>query len=282
MSLLYVAATRLFALLFFVLTGCTMDIAVPEKDNSSSISPVNIQFQTLSSAPNKTLRKISEKELQEGDLLFSSTINLQSIGIRIFSVSAVSHVAIYIGQGQVAEAVGGGVQIVSLDDTLAHSDKIFALRLPGLTLHQAEQIRQFATQKAGSAYNYMGIVEMLPFMVTKQLCSLNPFSKEFRQQCVQGLAEAQLSSPNGSRSTYFCSEFVVAAFENAGHPIAQISAGWVSPDDLLHMRDGDVATLQPNQSLTYIGHLKLGIYLRARDALSLKSLVLQTVGKPQE
>ncbi|MHA7845650.1 YaeF family permuted papain-like enzyme [Serratia sp. D1N4] len=268
MPLPYTSVMRLFALLPVFITGCTMDIALSEKEKRASLNPVDIQFQTLSSAPQNTFREVDEAALQDGDLLFSSTIGLTSLGIRIFSASSVSHVAIYIGQGQVAEAVGDGVQIVSLEDAQAHSDKLFALRMPSLTPTQAEQIRYFAKQKAGSRYNYQGIIEMMPFMVTKQICSLNPFSKDFRQQCVQGLAAAQLSTPAADESSYFCSQFVLAAFEHAGRPLTLASPGWVSPGDLLHMREGDIATLAPSQTLAYVGHIKPGIYLRNRALVS--------------
>ncbi|UJD81492.1 YaeF family permuted papain-like enzyme [Serratia rubidaea] len=258
--------TPLLALLPIVLlTGCTMNIALSEREKFTPLRPVNIQFQAISSAPRDNFQEIDPAALQAGDLLFSSTIGLNSLGIRLFSASSVSHVAIYIGQGQVAEAVGNGVQIVSLENALAQSDKLFALRLPGLSHEQAAQIAAFARQKVGSRYNYRGIIKMMPFMMTKQLCSLNPFSQDFRQQCVQGLATAQLSSPTGDETSYFCSQFVLAAYQQAGHPLTQAEPGWISPGDLLHMREGDIATLPPSQSLAYIGHIKPGIYLRAKS-----------------
>ncbi|WP_072010878.1 MULTISPECIES: YaeF family permuted papain-like enzyme [unclassified Serratia (in: enterobacteria)] len=264
MPLSYISVMRLFVLLPALLTGCTMDIALPKKEQRASLNPVDIQFQALSSAPQNSFREVDETALQDGDLLFSSTIGLTSLGIRLFSASSVSHVAIYIGNDQVAEAVGDGVQIVSLKEAQTRSDKLFALRMPDLTPIQAEQIRHFAKQKAGSRYNYQGIIEMMPFMVTKQLCSLNPFSKDFRQQCVKGLAAAQLSTSTPDEPSYFCSQFVLAAFEHAGRPLTLASPGWVSPGDLLHMREGDIATLAPNRALAYVGHIKPGIYLRNR------------------
>ncbi|UMX88433.1 hypothetical protein MJ584_05500 [Klebsiella pneumoniae] len=38
--------------------------------------------------------------------------------------SGVSHVALYVGEGQVAEATGAGVQVITLQQALAHSDKL--------------------------------------------------------------------------------------------------------------------------------------------------------------
>lgn len=242
------------------LASCTMDIGP-----SSETQLMSFSMQQQSSAPGKTLRDIKADALQPGDLLFSSSLGLTSLGIRLFSTSSVSHVALYIGDGLVAEAVGDGVQIVTLADAMAHSDKLFALRVTGLTPEQAGRITQFAQDKNGSSYNYGGIVEMVPFMLTKQLCSLNPFSREFRKQCVEGLASAQLSVPDGrTQDSYFCSQFVSAAYAAAGRPLTLAESGWVSPSDLMHMRAGDVASLQPEQTLDYVGHLKQGIYLKAK------------------
>ncbi|WP_435955137.1 YaeF family permuted papain-like enzyme [Dryocola sp. BD626] len=261
-------ALRVTLLAALLSGGCTMDVSL-SKPQETSVLPVGIQLRQPGSAPRNILIDITQADLRAGDLLLSSSISLTSVGIRVFSTSAVSHVALYIGEGEVAEAVGGGVQIVTIDEAMKHSDKILALRMTDLTQEEAQKVRQFAQQKAGSGYNYKGIIEMAPFMVTKQLCSLNPFSKEFRQQCVRGLAAAQLSTPTGSESRYFCSQFVIAAYEQAGHPLTVASASWVSPGDLLHMREGDVATLAANQPLLYVGHLKPGIYYKARELVNM-------------
>ncbi|HCP1716956.1 TPA: hypothetical protein QIA66_001548, partial [Escherichia coli] len=107
-------------------------------------------------------------------------------------------------------------------------------------------------------------VEFIPFMVTRQMCSLNPFSADFRQQCVSGLAKAQLSSVGeGDKKSWFCSEFVTDAFAKAGHPLTLAQSGWISPADLMHMRTGDVSAFKPETQLQYVGHLKPGIYIKA-------------------
>lgn len=140
------------------------------------------------------MHEITDTELKPGDLLFSSSLGVTSFSIRAFSTSSVSHVAVYLGNNEVAEATGAGVQIVSLEQVEKHSDKLFALRVPDLTPLQAEEIKIFAYKIKDSGYNYRGIAEFIPFMMTRQICSLNPFSEDFRQQCVSGLAKAQLSN----------------------------------------------------------------------------------------
>ena len=83
-------------------------------------------------------------------------------------------------------------------------------------------------------------------------------------------AKAQLGdAASGDKKAWFCSEFVSEAFVRAGHPLTLAQAAWISPSDLLHMREGDVATFKPETQLQYVGHLKLGVYLQAGKLVGL-------------
>lgn len=269
--------TKAFYRLIFpcslLLSGCTVDISPP----ASTATAVDAQsrkwavtFQRQRSFTHNTLHEITAADLHPGDLLFSSSLGITSLGIRAFSTSSVSHVAIYLGDNDVAEATGAGVQIVSLNQAMKHSDKLFALRAPDLTPLQAAEIKKFAYQIKDSGYNYRGIVEFIPFMVTRQLCSLNPFSKDFRQQCINGLAKAQLSDAGDEeKKAWFCSEFVTDAFSQAGHPLTLAQPGWISPSELMHMREGDIASFKGETQLQYVGHLKLGIYIKTSRLVGL-------------
>ncbi|WP_281082393.1 YaeF family permuted papain-like enzyme [Klebsiella quasivariicola] len=250
-----------------LLTACTVDVGRSASSASATDGrspPWAITLQRQSSIAGSELHEINESDLRSGDLLFSSSLGVTSLGIRAFSASSVSHVALYLGDGQIAEATGAGVQIISVQQALAHSDKLFALRVPDLTPDQVMAMKNFAWQVKDSGYNYRGIMQFIPYMVTKPLCSLNPFSRDFRQQCVSGLAKAQLGdAASDDKKAWFCSEFVSEAFVRAGHPLTLAQAAWISPSDLLHMREGDVATFKPETQLQYVGHLKLGVYLQA-------------------
>ncbi|WP_281084136.1 YaeF family permuted papain-like enzyme [Klebsiella quasivariicola] len=250
-----------------LLTACTVDVGRSASSASATDGrspPWAITLQRQSSIAGSELHEINESDLRSGDLLFSSSLGVTSLGIRAFSASSVSHVALYLGDGQIAEATGAGVQIISVQQALAHSDKLFALRVPDLTPDQVMAMKNFARQVKDSGYNYRGIMQFIPYMVTKPLCSLNPFSRDFRQQCVSGLAKAQLGdAASDDKKAWFCSEFVSEAFVRAGHPLTLAQAAWISPSDLLHMREGDVATFKPETQLQYVGHLKLGVYLQA-------------------
>ena len=60
----------------------------------------------------------------------------------------------------------------------------------------------------------------------------------------------------GRSDRFFCSQFVLEAYRQAGLPITDADPRWVSPADLLHMREGDVPSIAATQPLRYIGHLK--------------------------
>ncbi|AWH87489.1 YaeF family permuted papain-like enzyme [Limnobaculum parvum] len=255
----------LFAIVFsgcFLLSGCTMQISEKEDNPLSAANtlPVEIQMQRLHSYPEGGSLVIPATEMAAGDILLTSPYGPTSLGIRLFSASTVSHAAIYLGNDQVVEAVGGsGVQIVSLDKVMDHNSKIIVLRVPELSAEQALAIRHFSESQVGQRYNYNGVALMAPFMMTRQLCSLNPFSEKFRNGCISTLAKLQLGSDEDAKGSFFCSQFVIEAYNQAGLPITTSDPVWVSPVDLLHMRQGDVASLTPNNPLLYIGHLKKGI-----------------------
>lgn len=257
---------RLFLPCLLLLSACTVDVSPPDKSAAAIDAQSQkwaVKFQRQISFTNKALVEITDTDLKPGDLLFSSSLGVTSLGIRAFSNASVSHVAVYLGNNEVAEATGAGVKIVSLTQAMKHSDKLFALRVPELTPLQAAEIKAFAYKIKNSGYNYRGIVEFIPFMMTRQMCSLNPFSEDFRQQCISGLAKAQLSDPReGEKTAWFCSEFVTDAYAKAGHPLTLAQSGWISPADLMHMREGDVAAFKPETQLRYVGHLKLGIYIK--------------------
>lgn len=133
------AYCRLLLPCFLLLSACTVDISQPD----SSATVVNaeaktwaVKFQHQSSFTEQSIKEITEPDLKPGDLLFSSSLGVTSFGIRVFSTSSVSHVAIYLGDNNVAEATGAGVQIVSLKKAIKHSDKLFVLRVPDLTPQQ--------------------------------------------------------------------------------------------------------------------------------------------------
>ena len=215
-----------------------------------------MRLQTVhnSTLPESGMIKIGEQDLQAGDILFSSEASVQSLGIRLFSNAAVSHVFLYLGDGEIAEAVGAGVRIRRLDEALKESNLTAAFRRPDLTEENIAALRDFAPQQNGRRYNFLGIVKQVPYSLARNACELPVIPRRIRRFCLNTMAAVMIPSFGNRR--FFCSQFVIEAFNRAGKPLTSKSPEWLDPADILHMREGDVATFTPKVRLNYVGHLQ--------------------------
>ena len=215
-----------------------------------------MRLQTVrnSTLPESGMIKIGEQDLQAGDILFSSEASVQSLGIRLFSNAALSHVFLYLGDGEIAEAVGAGVRIRRLDEALKESNLTAAFRRPDLTEENIAALRDFARQQNGRRYNFLGIVKQVPYSLARNACELPVIPRRIRRFCLNTMAAVMIPSFGNRR--FFCSQFVIEAFNRAGKPLTSKSPEWLDPADILHMREGDVATFTPKARLNYVGHLQ--------------------------
>lgn len=215
-----------------------------------------MRLQTVrnSTLPESGMIKIGEQDLQAGDILFSSEASVQSLGIRLFSNAAVSHVFLYLGDGEIAEAVGAGVRIRRLDEALKESNLTAAFRRPDLTEENIAALRDFARQQNGRRYNFLGIVKQVPYSLARNACELPVIPRRIRRFCLNTMAAVMIPSFGNRR--FFCSQFVIEAFNRAGKPLTSKLPEWLDPADILHMREGDVATFTPKARLNYVGHLQ--------------------------
>ncbi|MBW7982381.1 YaeF family permuted papain-like enzyme [Enterobacillus tribolii] len=238
----------------FLLVGCSTQIST----NKERTVPISLQLQHSSTALAESRQLLPVSELRPGDILLSSSRGINSLGIRLFSVAGVSHASVYLGDEQVAEAVGSGVRIIPLAQAVKESNNMLALRYPDLTEQQAAQIRDFSLQQQGRKYNYKGIVMIAPWMLTKRVCEIPLLGAKQRNFCLSTLAKIQLGDEQEQEQvqSFFCSQFVTEAYAQAGYPIVQGNSAWITPADLLHMREGDVSSFSPQERLSYVGHLK--------------------------
>lgn len=190
-------------------------------------------------------RSIGIDSLEIGDIILSTTGQSVSRAIRRFTSSPVSHSILYIGGGQVVEAVGDGVVLRSLQEALHDAILAVAFRYPELPPNKGLQIRDFAGHQIGRSYNYWGIVQQAGFQIDRRaIC--NRFSDPaVRARCVNWVGRVNLGT--GSNDTFFCSELVLAAYRAAGVPLTSTPPHWSSPDDL--------ARLRLSRRLGYVGHL---------------------------
>jgi len=245
-------AATLAAMFLLGLGACATRFSDPQ-----GLSAPGLRLQNrLLLTPANGGQRIAPADLLAGDIILSNTHGLVSMGIRAMTVAPVSHAALYLGEGQIAEAVGAGVRIRSTADFMADESTIVAFRHPRLRPEHAASLRHFAQLHDGKKYNTLGIVLQAPFTMQRQACELPLVPSLVRDFCIRGLAAVQLGAARNDR--FFCSQFVLQAYQQAQLPLTSADPLLVSPADLLHMREGDVPSVRTEQALQYVGHLKAG------------------------
>lgn len=239
-----------------LLSACSVGIS-EQDENKTSPTSFNDKIQSMRTTPAQGITSIDSLDLQPGDILLSREPNLVSIGIRAFTASSVSHASVYVGDNKIAEAIGSGVQIVDLQKLMDKSVMVVAYRYPELTEAERAKVQEFSYLHQGNKYNFKGIALMIPYTLTRQYCELRPLSEEKRNECLHTLASAQIGEKSVDDQSFFCSEFVIEAYNYAQRPITDAAPLWISPDDLMHMREGDIKSLTPYKELIYVGHLKI-------------------------
>lgn len=248
-------------MLALLLGGCAtewrshaIDADDTHADHARRPSALRLHAVQGSTQPKEGFAPITETDLLPGDILFSAERTLLSTSIRLFNHAPVSHAFLYLGDGQIAEAVGTGVQIRPLADALRKTNLAVAFRRPGLLGADVEKIRAFARRTQGSRYNRLGIAKQAPYSISRHACELPVIPRAVRHLCLNALAAVQITPFSSQR--YFCSQFVIEAFNQAGKPLTNKPPEWLNPNDILRMREGDVPAATPIARLSYIGHLQ--------------------------
>lgn len=240
-----------FALAAVIMTlgGC----ATAVKPHETTGAPT-LDFQSMALNPSNGGELIKASALQPGDIILTAENGLNSVGIRLITLSPVSHAAIYMGNNQIAEAVGSGIRIRSADAMLEDEATVVAFRHPDLTAGQAVQINTFVASHEGKKYNYLGVMLQAPFALERRMCELPLVPSMVRDFCIRGIAAVQLGL--GRNDQFFCSQFILEAYRSAGLPLTDADPRLINPGDLLHMREGDVPSVMIHKPLKYVGHLK--------------------------
>ncbi|CAN7619235.1 YiiX/YebB-like N1pC/P60 family cysteine hydrolase [Acidovorax sp. LjRoot194] len=233
-------------------SGCATRIG---RDADNGLPTLQLQNSSLLTPANGG-QSISGQDLRAGDIILSATNGINSLGIRAITLSPVSHAALYLGDDRIIEAVGSGVRMRSTAEFVADEATIVAFRHPGVTDEHATAMRAFAQAQDGKKYNTTGIVLQAPFTLQRKYCELPLVPGSVRDACIRGIAAIQLGAARNDR--FFCSQLVLEAYRAAQLPLTDASALLISPADLLHMREGDVPSVQIKQALQYVGHLKGG------------------------
>ncbi|MGH8618739.1 MAG: distant relative of cell wall-associated hydrolase [Burkholderiales bacterium] len=235
------------------LYGCATGLTVTGEETTEAAGRrLTMQRQWLE--PRNGGRLVDAAELEPGDIMLSAAASVPSVGIRLLTLAPVSHAALYVGQGQVVEAVGSGVRLRPIAAVIDEEVVIVVLRHPGVDAARRETMRAFALASVGSRYDHVGIMLQAPVSLQRRLCELPLLPSSVRDYCIRGVAAIHLGTARNDR--FFCSQFVLEAYRRADLPLTSADPRWLSPSDILHMREGDVPSVKSLQSLEYVGHLK--------------------------
>lgn len=165
---------------------------------------------------------INQGALQSADLIVSTTMSATSAAIRVGTKSQVSHAMLYIGNGEIVEAIGEkGVVRRSLISAIADAALAVAYRSPDVREQSAGRITQYALSQVGASYSVAGAI-----MSTRMIL-------------------CRLSGP--LKSGFFCSQLVFEAYRQGGVPLSDAPSQCIAPNDAVSIAE---------RRLTYVGHLK--------------------------
>ena len=249
---------RFFLLaLLGALTACATDFKTSGPGAVPALAFQNLTLNPALNPANGGLL-VAASELQPGDIILTADNGLQSSGIRLITLSPVSHAAVYLGRidglDMVAEAVGEGIRQRTVAELVAQEATVVAFRHPHINATHMDRMQGFVGKHIGQKYNYLGVMLQAPFAIERRACELPLVPSLVRDFCLRGVAAVQLGL--GRNDQFFCSQFVLEAYRSAGLPLTDADPRLFNPGDLLHMREGDVPSVRIHQTLLYVGHLK--------------------------
>jgi uncharacterized protein YycO len=234
--------------------GCATGVTeVPASGGDAAARKV-VAMQSTALTPRNGGEIVGVDALRAGDILLSADPGVTSAGVRLVTLSPVSHAALYVGDGRIVEAVGSGVRLRTIPAVLDEEAVVVAFRDPRVTPGDGRTIADYALSQVGRRYDHLGVVLQVPFSIERRVCELPLIPTLVRDYCIRGFAIIQLGAY--SNDQFFCSQFVLEAYRQAGLPLTDAAPRWLTPRDILHMREGDVPSVKVRQTLVYVGHLK--------------------------
>lgn len=180
--------------------------------------------------PFASLDVVSTDSLKPGDIILRCTDSLGSQAIELAHWSRYSHVALYIGNGQIIDAMPSGVHTRSLADLLSDSSRASVLRVPDLTASQAQAVIRAAAAKEGSAYNFVGLAAL----EAQKVVAVVAHAGEGLGGVIGVLSRAErLPAALVDNGTFACSQLVRYAFLKAG--VKLTNANGVAPGDFVRL-----------------------------------------------
>lgn len=173
--------------------------------------------------PRKTL---TPADLKPADVLLTTAAGAVSTVIRFGTSSKYSHTAIYVGNGEIIEAVADGVVRGPLDAAVKSYLVVEVYRPVGIKPAQAQAVVAYVEQQRGKAYDY------------KAVATAGHNSKLGAVLCMASGAACEIMDGINryeSDVKFYCSELIAHAFTIGGYSLG-ISAFGSTPQRVAEAR----------------------------------------------
>lgn len=182
---------------------------------------------------------LSESDLQIADILLSTGSATVSRVIRGATGSNYSHAAIYIGNGNIIEAVGDGVQLKSLKRAMTDDSLVSVYRHSNLSSGQGQKAVAYARLQVGKPYDSAGAAG------GGLTSGRGIVIAVFLGPLLAGIGfAADIRNRNNPEAAFYCSELVALSFAHAGVSLGSGAAS-TTPEDI-----------KKSRQTNYIGELK--------------------------
>jgi len=176
-------------------------------------------------------------DLLPGDVMLYRRTSLLGRAIRLLDGGPFSHAALYVGAGEVVEAIGSGVRSVTVTESLGHEkgDAMCAFRREMKSGHAEPVIglaRQFVSE--GTKYAFHDVFLCAGLALTRRL-PLTPFFRTLIRNVLDSAAGRLIEmATTGRARPLMCSELVFMCYLRApAEPLGALRlaiGGWPMPD----------------------------------------------------
>lgn len=223
-----------------------MDMISEAKAKDTAAKPSGGNSKEIPLDPGVGGRSIMVSAMQPGDIIISTTNADISKKIRQATGSQVSHASVYIGNGNVIEAIEDGVMQFSVETSIADDSVAVAYRHKDMSPEKAALVVNFLKQMKDQKrkFDYFSLLRVAPYQIVSGYC--DSLASPLKEAC--HTAAGLFKTGTDSNNEFYCSELVFAALKQAGLSLSTVDPHWSSPQD--------VVRLNHNDTLRYVGHLK--------------------------
>jgi hypothetical protein len=157
--------------------------------------------------------KITKKEVIAGDIILYHGDSLLAKLIQFFDGTEMNHASIYLGEGVVGEALGGGLTRRTIDDSIKDDDYVVVRRLktdPGTMQPVVNKAADYLS--IGNRYGFEQIL-LLAFLGLTRKLHVNRYLEWLLRKIFDRAAEWLMD--HGNKQPMICSEFAYRCYDEA-------------------------------------------------------------------